>query len=53
MGEVEMVQIPKKEYDELSRRDLWLACLEEAGVDSWDGYAMAQEILHRYKTETR
>ena len=41
----EMVSIPKKEYERLLDRDEWLSCLESAGVDNWDGFDEAREIM--------
>jgi hypothetical protein len=41
----EMVTITKKEYEKLLGRDNWLCCLEGAGVDNWDGYDYASELL--------
>ena len=32
------VQISKKEYEELKRRDKILSALEAGGVDNWDYY---------------
>lgn len=29
----------------LEKRDEWLSCLEEAGVDNWEGYSVAHSIL--------
>ena len=44
MSEVkEMISIPKEEYDELLADQVFLNCLQAAGVDNWDGYAYAQE----------
>jgi hypothetical protein len=40
-----MVTITNKEYTELVRRNTWLECLEQAGVDNWEGIEMAHEIL--------
>jgi len=34
---VEMVTIPKSEYDALLKRVKWLDCLEATGVDNWQG----------------
>lgn len=42
--EVEMVSIPKTEYESLLKRDDWLACLEQAGVDNWSGWDYACEL---------
>ena len=41
----ETVTITQKEYKRLKKNSLWLSFLERAGVDNWDGYAYAQELL--------
>jgi len=41
---VETVTIPKAEYERLLERDSWLSCLEEAGVDNWQGIEEAIQI---------
>lgn len=46
-----MITITKKEYDTLVKRDEWLECLEAAGVDNWQGYDEAREILRESKEE--
>lgn len=48
----EMVTITKKEYDDLLKREAWLLCLEAAGVDNWQGYDYAQEMLEESKTNS-
>lgn len=40
---IETVTIPKSEYDNLIKREVWLQCLEGAGVDNWDGMEYAIE----------
>ena len=42
--EVEMVTIPKSEYDSLLEDSAWLGYLEAAGVDNWGGYDYAREL---------
>jgi hypothetical protein len=42
---VEMVTIPKSEYELLLARVEWLDCLEAAGVDNWSGFDDAREIM--------
>lgn len=42
---MEMILIPKHEYDELKKREKLLQALENAGVDNWEGYDMARESL--------
>ena len=41
----EMITISKAVYDELCQESLWLSCLEAAGVDNWDGFDYALEIM--------
>lgn len=40
----EMVTIKKSEYEQLIERDIWLQCLEAAGVDNWQGMEEAIRI---------
>ena len=42
---VETVTISKKEYEALIKQVNWLSCLENAGVDNWDGIDYAYEIF--------
>lgn len=41
----EMVTITKEEYDSLVSDSEFLDCLRAAGVDNWEGYDTAQEML--------
>ena len=41
----ETVTISKKEYESLKEDSRWLSCLEDAGVDNWDGIDYASELL--------
>jgi hypothetical protein len=49
----EMITITKKEYDELIKRDNWLLCLENAGVDNWEGFCFAKDLQEQYAKETK
>ena len=40
----ETVTISKSRYDSLLDAERWVECLNAAGVDNWEGYAMAQEM---------
>lgn len=40
----ETVTITKKEYERLLEDSDWLSCLEQAGVDNWDGWDYAIDI---------
>ena len=37
------IAISKNKHDSLQQRALKLACLEDAGVDNWEGYGYAME----------
>lgn len=41
----ETVTISKKEYEELLEDQLLLQCLQGAGVDNWEGYDCAIEMM--------
>lgn len=43
----ETVSIPVYEYDILLDRDLFLQCLEDAGINNWEGFAHAQELFEQ------
>jgi len=40
----ETITILKDEYDELMAERKFLRCLNDAGVDNWEGYEHAQEM---------
>ena len=40
----ETVTISKKEYESLKEDARWLQCLENAGVDNWQGIDYAYEL---------
>lgn len=40
-----MIEIPIEEFLEMQERSIWLGCLEEAGVDNWEGIDAARELL--------
>ena len=42
----ETVTIPASEYESLKEDRRKLEALEGAGVDNWEGYDYAMEILH-------
>ncbi len=44
---VEMVTIQKSEYDRLLRDSDWLECMNQAGVDNWDGIENAREFQRK------
>lgn len=45
----ETVTITKAEYESLKEDRRWLTCLENAGVDNWEGYDYAREILETWE----
>lgn len=44
-GQGNMVSITVEEYEELQNDSLFLQALIGCGVDNWDGYGDAQEML--------
>lgn len=42
---IETVTISKEEYDSLVEDSLFLECLQGAGVDNWQGYDDAIEMM--------
>lgn len=49
--ENDTVTIPRKMYEELIESQRWLVALESAGVDNWDGYDFAREILEEWDND--
>lgn len=47
----ETVTITKKEYDSLLDDSRLLQCLQNAGVDNWDGYSYAMEEFYEDEEE--
>jgi hypothetical protein len=47
----EMVTITKEEYESLLDSQLWVDCLESAGVDNWEGYDYACEEYREARSE--
>jgi hypothetical protein len=43
-----MIEIEEDFYDYLIQRDIWLECLEQAGVDNWEGLSAAYEALDKF-----
>jgi hypothetical protein len=50
--EEETVTITLKEYESLLEDSRWLSCLEAAGVDNWNGYDHASDILSEWDAES-
>lgn len=40
-----MVEITQEQYDYFLENERWIECLEEAGVDNWDGYEFARDLF--------
>jgi len=49
MDNESFVTIPVEEYKDLLDSQLWLDCLEGAGVDNWSGYDYAVEMYKEAK----
>ena len=45
-SENQTVTISKEEYDELISDQKFLYCLQDAGVNNWEGYEIAQDALN-------
>jgi hypothetical protein len=43
--ESKTITISREEYDEMVEDQKFLDCLRAAGVDNWDGYSFAQEMM--------
>jgi hypothetical protein len=50
MSEV-MIEISEKEHQELVSDQILLQCLQAAGVDSWEGYDQAIEMMMTMEDE--
>lgn len=40
------IVISKEDHDQLVEDQMFLQCLQGAGVDNWDGYELAQEMAY-------
>lgn len=47
----ESVSISKKEYSRLLQQDEWVSCLDQAGVDNWEGIDYAIELYDQYQQD--
>lgn len=45
----ETITISKEEYESLLEDRKWRIALENAGVDNWEGYDFARELLNEDK----
>ncbi len=50
MTEEQMVTIPLKDWESAVEDQTWLRCLEDAGVDNWEGISFACQLLEEDKT---
>lgn len=46
-GELLTINIPLGEYSQLLDDAKWLRCLRAAGVDNWEGYDYALELVDK------
>lgn len=51
MKNIETVTIAKSEYERLLRDSEFLGCLEACGVDNWEGYSYAHELMEENEGE--
>lgn len=51
MTETDMITIPRAMYEDFLDTERWLDALMAAGVDNWDGYDNALEILEKWNEE--
>lgn len=47
-----MVTITEEEYDQLFEDSRFLEALRAAGVDNWNGYEVAQEMIEEWDAES-
>lgn len=47
----ETITINLSMYEELKSRDIWLSCLENAGVDNWSGIDYAYDLHKEFEKE--
>lgn len=50
---IKTIEKLEAENKKLRERDRWLDALEAAGVDNWEGYDKALEILREEQNETQ
>lgn len=53
MEELELIQITKREHKKLLADQLFLEALRAAGVDNWEGYHYAFELLDEWAKEDK
>lgn len=45
MAEGERIEVDLDKWNRLLEDSAWLACLEVVGVDNWEGYSTAWQLL--------
>lgn len=53
MEEEEMITVTKEHYDELYEAYLWAEALDQSGVDNWEGYDYARDVLRESLKESK
>lgn len=48
---INKLEIIKGKFERLENRERFLCALEAAGVDNWDGYEFAYEILNEWDSK--
>ncbi len=48
---INKLEIIKGKFERLENRERFLCALEAAGVDNWNGYGLAYEILDEWDSE--
>lgn len=51
MSETKTVTISADQYEQLLEDSSWLSALRAAGVDNWEGYDYAMELLREWEEE--
>jgi hypothetical protein len=51
MTEKPTITITLEEYNELLNDSIFLNCLVEVGVDNWEGFEAAQELMQQHEED--
>ncbi len=51
MTKVEMIEVPKKDWESALEDQTWLRFLEAAGVDNWEGIYFAYKLREEEAAE--
>lgn len=49
--EIKKVYVDAKAYDKLQERNQFLCALEAAGVNNWEGFSVAHEMIEEWDKE--